>query len=206
MKKTGFWAMLAIAASMICGFSSCERDDDIDEAMVLSGEWQGNFCMSYSTTNRYGEVIWFDADYTRLVFEPNYDYSTRGTGYEIDYYRTGPYESEYFAFRWRVRDGKIIINYLDNPELDVCIREYHLDNDYLWGYFTESGMKFQLYKRFDHYDWTPYVNNDHLYVDRPGWEGGGRSRAEGMDDLGAIDVSTKAEHPILYHGPRPANR
>jgi len=207
MKAMNYLAMMAIAASMMGGFTSCERDIDLDEAMVLSGEWQGNFCMSYCTTDRHGVEVWYDADYSRLVFEPNYDYATRGTGYEVDYYMYGPYESEYFAFRWRIRDGRIIINYLDNPELDVYISDYHIDNDYLWGHFTESGKKFQLYKRFDHYDWTPYVNNDHAYNCRDSWyENAPSSRAATIDELGAIDVSSKTEYPILYHGPRPAGK
>lgn len=204
MKSNKFFAMMAIAAGMIGGLTSC--DNDWDEAMVLSGEWQGNFCMSYCTTNRYGEEVWYDADYSRLVFEPNYDYATRGTGYEIDYYMYGPYESEYFAFRWKVSDGRIIINYLDAPELDVYISEYHIDNDYLWGYFTESHKKFQLYKRYDHYDWTPYVNNDHLYTNREGLNGAPTSRTETRDELGSIVLNSKEEFPILYHGPRPSGK
>ena len=75
--------MIAVALFTAFTFSSC--DDDVEEAMILSGEWTGDFGMYYEYRNPYtGQWMDFDADYTNLVFYPAYEYATHGTGQQVD--------------------------------------------------------------------------------------------------------------------------
>ncbi|MDO4496615.1 MAG: hypothetical protein Q4B58_02090 [Bacteroidales bacterium] len=179
MKK--FQQILMAFAAMIIGFSSC-GDDDVDQAMVLSGEWEGDFGMSYCI-DWHGEEIWFDADYSVLTFIPAYDLATHGTGYEMDYYMYGPYESEFFKFRWKVDGGEVIIKYYDPSLNDLYINNYYMDNDYFGGRFQESGMKFKLFKRKDFYDWTPWLEKDHSYKYRNDWTRSRTVQENDEDDL-----------------------
>ena len=71
-------------------FVSCSHDDDVDESMVLSGQWQGNWGMYYEVENpRTGEIVAFDSYDTDIVFDcphcgHNLAIDYRGAGLQIE--------------------------------------------------------------------------------------------------------------------------
>ena len=139
------WVLLAMTA-----LTSCDRD--YEEAYVLSGEWTGNFGMFYDD----GYNIYY-ADYTDIRFIPNYDYSTRGYGEEIDYFRWPcPIRYQSFYFYWEIRHGVIYLSFPYNHGLDVAIRDYRLSYDYFEGYFGDTNDHFRLVKLTGYYDWNLY--------------------------------------------------
>lgn len=158
MKKFKFYLLMAIAA-LSCGvLTSC--DEDVDEAGTLSGEWRGDFGMSY--TDSRGRV--WDSYDTYIVFYQDSPFSSHGWGKQVDYYYEGPCSRQYFRFNWRVRNGVVHISYPYNHDLDVDIYNYQLYPDYFAGRF-ESGTRFRLNKLVDTYDWGYYDRYDSYY----GW-------------------------------------
>ena len=139
-------------------FSSCDYIEDTRQSMVLSGEWRGDFGMYYEYVDGYGRHYTFDSYDTNITFIPAYYYAHHGTGTQVDYYMYGPYEYQYYSFRWSISDGIIYLTYDYDHELDTRISDYHMTNDYLTGVFSASGTSFRLRKIVDHYDWTPYVD------------------------------------------------
>jgi len=184
MKMKKFFAMMTMMLSLVAGFSSC--DDDVEEAINLSGEWEGKFGMYYMTAEGHT----YFADNTVLYFEPAYAYATHGTGSEFDYYARGPIEFEYFAFTWEVNNGVISLTYKHHHELDVQLHDYNISRYYFTGYF-ESGTRFSLDKTYDYYDWDGYSDCDYYYHDRYA----SRSRAEDV-----VVVSKKEDTLEISHG------
>lgn len=152
MKKLLF-ASLCLLSAM--GFSSC--DEDAYQGMALSGCWEGDFGMSYDYYDRYNRIQTVNCYDTDLEFVPYSDSYSSGYGYQIDYYNRGPYDEIYHSFTWEVRNGVIYMDYRGERQLSTAIRDYQMDNDYLSGYFVETGTHFSLRKYRDYYDWTPYV-------------------------------------------------
>ena len=58
MKKT--ITTLSILLLAATAFTSCERDEDVDESMCLSGQWYGDFGMYYEYEYR-GHIYTFDS-------------------------------------------------------------------------------------------------------------------------------------------------
>lgn len=158
---------LLCALLALWGLAAC--DDDLDQAMALSGEWKGDFGMYYDYAER-GRVYRFEASCTRLTFLPRYDYATSGTGRQMDYYDYGPYSYQYYSFTWRVSDGVVYLYYDYDPQLNAAISDYRMTNDVFSGHIGQGGEPFQLYKTRDYYDWTPYVNYDYRYGPRNDWQ------------------------------------
>jgi len=149
MKKIYNFMMIALmGATMGLTFTSCE--DDVEEARVLSGEWQGDLGMYFS--DGYYE---YDADYTDIRFEPHSQYHSSGWGEEIDYfYRNCPIRYQSFYFEWRIDFGVLYLHYPYNPELDVSIRDYRLTYNFFTGWIGD--YKFRLNKLVGYYDWNLY--------------------------------------------------
>ena len=136
----------------IVTFTSC--DDDVDEAMMLSGEWTGDFGMYYEMQDpRTGRWYTFDANETNLVFYPHHEYATYGTGQQVDYYSEGPYAYQYYDFDWEVRNGVVYLHYPYDPELNVAIRDYRMSSSTFSGWI--GNVHFKLYKLRDFY-WGNY--------------------------------------------------
>ena len=148
-------SMMALAGML----TSCDYIEDTRQSMVLSGEWKGDFGMYYEYVDGYGQCYTFDSYDTRITFIPAYSYAHHGTGTQVDYYDYGPYEYQYYSFRWSISDGIITLVYDYDHQLDTRIGDYHMTNDYLTGIFSASGISFRLRKIADFYDWTPYVNS-----------------------------------------------
>ena len=178
--------LTALIASAFC-MTSC-MDDDTKEAMVISGEWCGDFGMSYTEEYR-GRYYTYDADITYLTFIPDYDYATHGYGKQVDYYNYGPYEYQYFLFDWSIGNGVIYLRYRYDQQLDTRIR-YNMTNSTFSGVFPETGTSFRMRKIQDFYDWTPYVSN-YGYRNRPDWHG---PRYAPFTRGDAAADSTEADH------------
>lgn len=167
MKRFGKWVMAALMLLPLGLLTSC-GDDDTQEAIVLSGQWRGDFGMYYEYVDGYGRSYTFDSYDTDIVFYPDYDYATHGWGKQVDWYEYGPYEYQYYRFYWSIRFGVIYLTYPNAPELDTRISEYRLTSDYLTGFFPGSSTRFRLYKIADYYDWSPYTSY-YGYYNRPDW-------------------------------------
>ncbi|MCR5004241.1 MAG: hypothetical protein K5984_07715 [Bacteroidales bacterium] len=153
LKKTAV-AFFAAIISLI-SISSCS--DDLSKSMVLSGQWTGDFGMSY-VYSYSGRSYTFDSRYTDIVFYPDYDYATEGYGYQVDFYDEGPYVYQSYKFDWEIEDGVLYMDYRYSSMLDCTIHDYHMTNDRFYGYFGNSDVRFSLAKLADYYDWTPYEN------------------------------------------------
>lgn len=165
--------MIMAGMAMVMGLTSCEgvwiepaygpAHMDYNQSKALSGQWTGNFGMYYSYNGRY-----YDADFTDVVFYPDYYGATRGYGKQVDWYAYGPYEYIYHKFNWELRDGIVDLFYYHDTDLNTFIRDYKMTNDYFSGYFGNSSDGFRLRKISDYYNWTPYVNT-YSYGNRRDW-------------------------------------
>lgn len=193
-------ALSTIASVML--FSSCQYMEDVNQSMVLSGEWRGDFGMYYNYVDRSGREYTFDSYDTYLTFVPAYNRARYGSGTQVDYYEYGPYEYQYYSFRWNIEGGVIYLTYDYDHNLDTRINDYHMTNDYFSGTFAYSGTSFRLYKIVDYYDWTPYVNS-YGYGYRNNWNRsyapGTRSDGELLTDSIATD-SIAASAPVEVEG------
>ncbi|MCR5394762.1 MAG: hypothetical protein K6E86_05155 [Bacteroidales bacterium] len=155
MKKFLTLAMAAIAA--VCTFTSC--DDDEKTAMRLSGEWEGEFYAYYEYYYKSERTPRREyASNTYMQFVPDHLFgSTKGTGYEVDFYNDGPIEYMFYEFDYKITDGVLYLTYFDAEGMDVAIQDYRLSYDRFKGYFGENRSSFELYK-LDSFDHTQYVS------------------------------------------------
>lgn len=178
--------MMMVALTTLTAFTSC--DDDIDQAMALSGEWTGDFGMYYEIEDPYtGRWISFDASQTDLVFYPEYEYATYGTGKQIDYYRYGPYKYQYYYFNWRVRNGIVYMEYPYDPGLNVAINDYRMSSTRFTGWIGD--VKFSLYKMRDFYNWGDYYG-DYGYGWNDGWYWDDYYYSKGRDGKRSVEPDT----------------
>lgn len=206
--------MLLLMAVFACGMmTSC--DEDLHEAMAISGEWRGDFGMFYVYTwqdarGRIHEET-FESYDTRIVFYPHHDYATYGTGTQVDYYDYGPYSYQYYHFTWRVDNRILYLYYPYDHELDTYISDCTLSESrgLFTGYFANTNNRFTLYKMSDYYDWSPY-RNDYGYYDRFDWGYGyyyspSFSRAE-SDTLAATADAESLKGVVVSRGNRYAGQ
>ena len=153
-----FYMAFGIIASAVM-FASCQFIEDDNQSMVLSGEWRGDFGMYYNYVDKYGYEYTFDCYDSYLTFVPAYSHAHHGKGTQVDYYEYGPYEYQYYSFNWSIDGSVIYLTYDYDHELDTRISDYHMTNDRLTGRFAYTDNSFCLYKMYDYYDWTPYVNS-----------------------------------------------
>lgn len=149
---------IAMAAALTM-LTSC--DEDVEQAITLSGQWQGDFGMYYQV-ERNGRVYTFDSYDTDIVFYPDYDYATHGYGKQVDYYQYGPFTYQYYYFYWELRNGVLYLNYPYDSELNTAIYDYVMNSSYFSGYFGESSNSFRLYKLADYYNWG-YYSGEYSY-------------------------------------------
>ena len=137
-------------------------DRDREESVVLSGQWYGDFGMYYMIQDRWGKWMRFDSYDTNIVFYPDYGYTNRGTGKQVDYYEYGPYAYQYYYFYWTIRNGVIYLDYPYDPGLNTAIYDYYMDYNYFKGRFGNSNSTFCLRKLVDYYDWDRF-RGDYIY-------------------------------------------
>lgn len=150
--------MMTLLMIMTAGFlTSCEEDNKL--AFRLEGGWRGDFGMNYTIEYR-GRQYTYDSYDTYLVFYNDGPfYSSHGWGKQVDYYEYGPYEYQYFSFKWSIHNGIIHITYPRNPGLEVTIYDYKMSWGHFTGWFGNSDISFDLRKLSDDYDWDYYVND-----------------------------------------------
>lgn len=139
-------------------FTSC--DDDTNDAINLSGEWEGNMGMFMD----YGGYR-YDAYNTWIAFHPDYDMATHGYGEEIDYFpSTCPYYCQNLYFEWRIRDQVLYLTYPYNHDLDIAIYDYHFRKSRSVLEFTINDEYFcRLNKLVDYQDnWYWWDHDDNL--------------------------------------------
>ena len=178
--KNSITLLSTIAMIAMCfTFTSC-MDDDMEESIVLSGQWRGEWGMYYQITDRYGRVYTYESFDTDIVFYPDYDYATHGYGYQVDWYDYGPYQKLSFRFEWRINNGVVNIYYPGYPEYNTVIRNYRLTNDYFSGYLGNSSTRFRLGKIRDYYDWSYYYGYDYYPW---GWGYYGKTRSADGEEV-----------------------
>lgn len=180
-KMNNLWTLVA---AMTCGIlalgslNSCvfieDDDPDVNTSYYLSGDWQGDFGMYYDYYDRYGRFVdSFDSYDTDISFYPDHDYATHGYGYQVDFYRYGPYEKIYHSFEWEVRKETLYLYYMGERDLDTIIYDYRLTSTYFSGYFKSSDSRFSLKKYRGYYNWDSYWHDygsdSYGYYDRYGW-------------------------------------
>ena len=162
MKKVITLLSTTLLLSVCVLFTSC-NNDDVEEARILSGEWQGDWKMSYET--HLGHI--FYAYSTNLQFYTKSNYTNRGYGYQVDFYDYGPYSEIYSRFNWEIQGGVIYIDYPDDHRYDTTIYEYRLTDRHFTGYLGDSDLYFDLVKlagfRWDYY----YGYGDFYYWEDP---------------------------------------
>lgn len=156
-------ALLIACASL----TSCDNGD-VEESIILSGQWRGDWGMFYEIEHR-GRIYRFDSYDTDIVFYPDHDYATHGYGYQVDWYDFGPYERLSFRFEWSVDRGIVNIYYPGYPEYNTFIRDYHLSGDYFSGYLGDSNTWFSLGKIRDFYNWGYYSQWNYHPWEYSGW-------------------------------------
>lgn len=203
MKK--FFATAICLVSALCAFTSCDEDDM--QGMALSGCWEGDFGMCYDYEyNYHGHTKYATAysAYTDIQFYPYDNYYDRGYGYQVDFYREGPWDKVYHSFTWQVRNSIIYLDYCQSgeEELTTFFRDYEMTNNYLTGYFGNTNSTFKLRKYQDYYNWTPYITTygDYSYgygygwYDNYGWDYDYLARTRGTE---ADSTAAAAEAPKL---------
>lgn len=197
MKK--FFGMMTALVMTSMAFTSC--DDDVDTSMVLSGDWYGNFGMYYEWQDRHGDITVYDSYDTDISFYPDYDYATHGYGYQVDYYKYGPYKKIYHSFDWKVSNDNIYIYYHHDTEYNTVIRDYRMNHYHFTGYFSNGSEPFDLKKYGEYYDWNPYWHDygrdgwGYYWYD--GWYAPTRAASEATDS-----ISTDNEGSIVRFGNR----
>lgn len=133
---------------------------DRSRSQTISGQWQGDFGMFYRAENPYTRN-WeqFDADYSYVVFHSDYYGARSGTGKQVDFYRYGPYEYQYHAFRWEVNRGVLYIDYPHDRNLNVEIYDYALTPYNFRGRINGSNFVFNLTKLNNWNRWHYFTGN-----------------------------------------------
>jgi hypothetical protein len=162
MKKFYYLFNIIAVLSLCTMFTSCTEDEDAAEAYVLSGEWTGDWKMSY-TTNR-GHT--YRADYTDIVFYR--DGAHGGYGYQVDFYSFGPYSEIYSRFTWSIENGTIYIDYPDDHRYDTVVYEYGLSDRSFYGYLGDSRLRFSFTKIVG-FHWNDYYTYDGRVYDYYYW-------------------------------------
>lgn len=210
MKKMKTWMMMLFMAMTAVFLGSCDEDNRL--AFRLDGAWRGDFGMNYTIEYR-GRLYTFDSYDTYLIFYNDGIAASHGWGKQVDYYDFGPYERQYYSFRWRIRDGIIYITYPHNPELTVEIHDYKMNFSHFTGWFGNSDVHFDLRHLSDDYDWD-YYRNDYCYFERSGWSYGSypyyaKTRGEAAAQADSITVERAAgeeEFRVVGMGNRYMNR
>lgn len=161
MKKI-FSIMLCMATL----FTLVSCDSDSYRSMTLSGAWHGNFGAYYAYQYRNGQVEYFDSYETDIEFIPSYYFASHGYGYEVDWYRYGPYEYQSMRFEWKVVDRNIYLHFPHNEDWDAVIERYSLNSYEFTGYFNGGKERFLLRKLAD-FDWDNYYGYEYGYGPRP---------------------------------------
>ena len=166
MKKLTSILTLILIATLSFTFTSCDDNNDYDEAATLNGIWQGSLGSAYY--DQYGSG--YDYQETEFRFyndgDENYN-STSGTGTEIDYNPNNYQAYTYYDFRWNIAYGVIYLYYSNGDNL--VIRDYSLSGSRLHGYLeTTNGQtvaELDLEKT-SYWPWSNYAKQNNFTIKR----------------------------------------
>ena len=164
MKKF-YSSLVALCLILAGGMMMVSCDEDMEDAIDLSGEWYGDMGMfidldgNPDTTDDI-----FDAYKTWIAFHQDDEFATYGWGEQVDFFDDGPYYRQNLYFNWRIRNQVLELTYPYNPGLDVRIRDYRFYDSRTTLRFTiNNEYKCELYKLYDDQDNWYYINHyDHL--------------------------------------------
>ena len=171
-------AMVLLATTAI-GLSSCE---DAEIARTLEGTWKGNM---YISSNYGGRT--YNSTYTEITFLKDPGAYSSGNGYWVDYYsEDAPWDYVANHIEWTVDFGTIKVYFVEENTY-VRIRDYHLNDDRLYGYLEDGhhDVEFELYHTSSP-NWSSYRWG------ADSWYYYSRTRGEGASD------STAVEKPIRF--------
>ncbi len=145
--------MAMMAMMTVFTFTSCE-DEEI--AYTLEGTWEGQM---------YTESVWggtrYETGYTEVTFLRDPHRYAKGNGYWVDHLRGyTPWRTKYYAnhISWRVENGNIIINFIED-RTSAVIRNYRLNDNHFSGEIEASdGTWCEFYFRHTSSpNWNDYV-------------------------------------------------
>jgi len=138
MKKIYSYTMMALIATIIIAFTSCE-DEKI--ARTLEGTWRGNMYIS----TYYGDRS-YDATYTEITFLKDPTTFSSGNGYWVDYYSDAPWGYVANHIDWTVNSGVIKVHFFEEDTW-IRISDYYLSDDRFYGVLDDNGRRvdFELY-------------------------------------------------------------
>ena len=179
MKKF-YSSLVALCLILAGGMMMVSCDEDIEDAMDLSGDWEGDMGMYMDLDgdpNTQYDI--FDAHNTWIAFYPKDDYATWGYGEEVDYFTSDcPYRYQNLYFEWHIRNQVLYLEYPYNHKLDVAIYDYRFRNKRTVLEFTINNEYFcHLNKLRDGYENSWYwwdhddaiMKNNHEYYHYMTW-------------------------------------
>ncbi len=174
---------------------------DRQRANVISGEWQGDFGMYYTAIHPIsGKAVTFEAAYSYLLVQNDYAGARRGVGKQIDFYRTGPYEYQYYLFYWEVRNGVLYLTYPQDSNLNVAIYDYYLSNSIFTGRVGNSGFRFRL-TSLRYNNWGAFSGN-YMFGNYNNWTwGNGYTQKRSLESASATPDAASLH---IVRGHRPA--
>ena len=120
---------MMMMAMMAFTFTACEDEMIAD---TLEGTWSGNMYVS----SYYGGRDYY-ATHTEITFSIDPFRFTKGSGYWVDYYSAAPWDYVANHITWRVDDGSITINFIED-HTSVVISNYHLSDSHFSGYIADT--------------------------------------------------------------------
>ena len=120
---------LMLMATMALTFTACEDEFIAD---TLEGTWSGNMYVS-----SYYDGRDYYATRSEITFSIDPFRFTKGSGYWVDYYSGAPWDYVANHISWRVDNGNIYINFLDEGT-SVVIADYHLSDAHFSGYIADG--------------------------------------------------------------------
>lgn len=125
---------ILFGAMLCCGWASCDEDNDLSADII--GTWKGDFSAFYlkdSSDLANSDTCW--ATVTLLSIMPEYPNAHEGTGFQRDYYHEGSWPMIETTINWEFVYGKLYIEYRDQPDRDIVIYDYTLNDSTFVGWY-----------------------------------------------------------------------
>ena len=139
MKKMKQFIYRILTGVMLCCYlTSCDEDQDL--CIDLVGSWRGDFGAYYVADNSTDTTY---SDISILVFTPQFPDEKYGVCLETDYYPGGKKITT--EIDWELIYGKLYMRYREDPEKDMRITHYTLNDSAFFGYLPDD-RPFDLHK------------------------------------------------------------
>lgn len=179
MNKTKNFLGFLLIAFACSFFAACGEEETEDNymssfsKMTLSASWVGNFSAKVETTHKDTALI-CPATKTSFIFYRLREFSTTGSGKQVDRYNWGPYTEVYRTFKWKIdkKDGnntKGEIVY-DNDGTTIQLDSIGINETRL-SFKTDKVYAFERENNDNSVNWDLYsFSNTYTTADRPNWE------------------------------------